>query len=121
MNESAVKYVDIDEYVTKDDSIIRELMHPLQHAVSNQSLAEAIVPEGVTTRRHYHHQSEEIYHITAGEGLMMLDNDQFSVITGDTISILPGTEHCIRNTGELDLIILCSCAPAYSHEDTVLV
>jgi len=121
MNKLVVKYEEVNPYVTKDESVIRELMHPAQHTALNQSLAEAIVPVGVMTKRHYHRQSEELYHVTAGEGLMMLGDDQFSVAVGDTVCILPGTEHCIKNTGIQDLLILCSCSPAYSHEDTVLV
>lgn len=121
MCKSIVRYNEVNPYVTKDKSTIKELMHPAHHAVLNQSLAEAIVPAGVMTKRHYHENAEELYHITAGEGLMMLGNDQFSVAAGDTVCISPGTEHCIKNTGEQNLTILCSCSPAYSHEDTVLV
>ena len=113
-------YNQLDSYITRDESSIRELMHPDHHAVTNQSLAEAIVPAGLETRLHFHRVSEEIYHVTAGEGLMTLGDEQFAVSKGDTIRIAPGTRHCVRNTGDTDLIILCSCAPAYAHEDTVL-
>lgn len=121
MKKSVVSYAEVEAYVTKDDSVIRELMHPSRHRVKNQSLAEAVVPVGVATRRHYHVLSEELYYIKAGMGRMVLGDEQFDVATGDTVCIPPGTEHCIRNTGEQDLVILCSCAPAYTHEDTVLV
>jgi len=121
MSSLIVKYHEVEPYITKDDSIIRELMHPDQHAVVNQSLAEAIVPAGCTSKRHFHHQSEELYYIAKGEGLMMLGNRQFAVAQGDTVCIPPGTEHCIQNTAEHDLTILCCCSPAYSHDDTVLV
>ena len=114
-------YDDIEVYVTRDDSIIRELMHPDQHAVTNQSLAEAIIPVGMTTRLHFHRTSEEIYHITHGQGLMTLGEDQFPVCKGNTIRIAPGMKHCIKNTGQVELSILCSCAPAYAHEDTILL
>lgn len=114
-------YGDIDAYVTRDESTIRELMHPDLHAVTNQSLAEAVVPIGKTTRMHFHRTTEEIYHITDGRGLMTLGEERFTVAKGDTIRIAPGTKHCIKNTGQSELSILCSCVPAYSHEDTVLV
>ena len=114
-------YDDIDVYVTRDESSIRELMHPDQHAVTNQSLAEAVVPAGMETRMHFHKSSEEIYHITSGKGIMTLGDEQFPVTRGDTISIAPGMKHCIKNTGQDDLTILCSCSPPYSHSDTVLV
>ena len=116
----------IEGYVTKDGSIIRELMHPNEHgsskhSVRNQSLAEATVPVGVSTALHKHTLTEELYHIASGKGLMTLGEKQFDVTTGDTICIPPGTAHCIKNTGSVDLKIMCCCSPAYSHEDTVLL
>jgi uncharacterized protein YchJ len=48
------RYDDIPPYVTKDSSIIRELMHPVIHGNHNQSLAEAVVPVGSTTLFHRH-------------------------------------------------------------------
>ena len=108
-------------YITKDGSEIRELLHPSLHAVRKQSLAEAVVPAGVTTLLHRHAISEEIYHITQGNGLMTLGDQRFAVKTGDSIAISPGTPHCIENTGDQTLHILCCCAPAYSHADTELL
>jgi mannose-6-phosphate isomerase-like protein (cupin superfamily) len=108
-------------YITKDGSIIRELLHPLSHGVVNQSLAEAVVQPGQTTTLHRHHQTEEIYHITQGSGLMTLGATQFEVGVGHSIVIAPGTPHCIENTGAVPLHILCACSPAYSHDDTELL
>lgn len=114
-------YVDVQAYTTKDGSIIRELMHPAQQDNRSQSLAEAIVPPGTETLLHKHFNSEELYHITQGRGLMTLGVSTFEVNTGDTLCIDPGTPHKIRNTGEKELKILCCCSPAYSHGDTVLL
>ncbi len=111
----------IEPFVTKDGSVIRELMHPAVHGNRNQSFAEAVVPVGVTTKLHRHHLSEELYHVTAGEGRMMLGAETFPVNAGDTICIPPGMPHKIANTGVGDLKILCCCAPAYSHDDTELL
>ena len=63
---------DIYSYRTKDDSEIRELMHPTYHGNQNQSLAEAIIDAGQTTHKHLHKESEELYHITQGQGMMFL-------------------------------------------------
>lgn len=115
------RYERLDTYVTKDGSIIRELMHPQKHGNSRQSLAEAVVPPGVKTALHLHKQSEEIYYIVAGEGAMTLGEDTFNVSVGDTICIHPNTPHRIFNFTQTDLKILCACSPAYAHEDTVLL
>jgi mannose-6-phosphate isomerase-like protein (cupin superfamily) len=121
--EMAIKtsYLNIKSYITKDRSEIRELMHPDVHGNIRQSLAEAIVKVGDETILHRHFQSEEIYHITGGHGVMSFGNEQFEVKIGDTICIPPGTSHKIRNTGEIPLRILCCSCPAYSHDDTELL
>ncbi len=109
-------YEDIEPFVTKDGSIIRELMRsPVQ------SLAEAIVPPGQTTFFHKHLRTEEFYHITEGVGLMHLGEEEFAVKAGDTMRIPSGTPHKIRNTGVGDLKIFCACSPPYEHEDTELI
>jgi mannose-6-phosphate isomerase-like protein (cupin superfamily) len=115
------EYAKIDPFITKDGSIIRELMHPDGVGSEKQSVAEAIVPMGSSTLAHRHMVAEEIYHITTGRGLMTLNSDVFDVNAGDTVLINSGVVHKIENTGSEDLKILCCCSPAYSHEDTELL
>jgi len=115
------EYNDIDAFKTKDNSTIRELLHPNTHAVNKTSLAEAIVDIGKKTILHKHNNTEEIYHITQGTGLMTLANSQFDVKPGDSICIAPGTTHCIENNGNQALHLLCICSPAYQNEDTELL
>lgn len=112
---------DAPPYLTKDGSEIRELMHPGVHGNRAQSLAEATVPPGAETRLHRHRVSEELYHVTQGEGRMTLGAQVFDVQAGDTVCVPPGTPHRIRNVGAVPLKILCACAPAYAHDDTELL
>lgn len=114
------RYADARPYVTKDNSEIRELMHPGVHGNTNQSLAEATIAVGTGTLLHRHRVTEELYHITAGDGLMTLGAERFAVATGDTILIRPGVAHRIENTGRSPLRLLCMCSPAYDHQDTEL-
>lgn len=111
---------EMEAYTTKDGSLISELMHPVIHGNSEQSLAEARVNPGDTTALHYHEKTEELYHILEGQGVMTLGEESFNVKSGDTICIHPGVLHRIRNSGEGELVFLCCCSPAYSHEDTWL-
>ncbi len=115
------RYSDAPPYVTKDGSAIRELMHPAVHGNRAQSLAEATVPPGAETRLHLHRVTEELYHVTQGQGQMTLGERVFDVQAGDTVCIPPGTPHRIRNVGAVPLKILCACAPAYAHDDTELL
>lgn len=114
-------YNEVTAFTTKDGSGIKELMHPAINHNHNQSLAEAVIPVKTETLLHKHITSEEIYHITQGQGEMTLGEKIFNVQAGDTICITPSTAHKIKNTGQSDLKILCCCSPAYSHEDTQLI
>jgi mannose-6-phosphate isomerase-like protein (cupin superfamily) len=115
------RYPQILPYQTRDGSEIRELMHPDRHGNVRQSLAEAIIRPGQETVLHKHLRTEELYHITAGTGLMTLGEERLEVHTGDTVCIPPGMPHCILNTGDGPLTILCCCSPPYSHDDTLLL
>lgn len=90
-------------------------------SIRQQSLAEATIPPGTATDAHYHPKTEEIYFLVQGEGVMHLGEDVFRVRTGDAVPIPPGTIHWIENDQELELKLLCCCAPGYEHDDTVLV
>jgi mannose-6-phosphate isomerase-like protein (cupin superfamily) len=114
-------YDEISPFITRDESIIRELMHPERHGSRQQSLAEARLPVRSKTLLHRHHRAEELYYITAGRGLMTLGEEKFEVKPGDTICISPGEAHCLENIGEEELVLLCCCAPAYSHDDTEIL
>ena len=52
---------------------------------------------------------------------MTLGDEEREVAAGDCVVIPPGQVHGLVNTGGEPLVLLCCCAPAYSHEDTVLV
>ncbi len=107
-------------FITKDGSEIRELLAHRNSAIRNQSLAEARVPVGASTQEHYHPLTEEIYYITHGNGRIRIEAEERDVRPGDAIAILPGQRHKLWNTGGEPLRLLCCCAPAYEHEDTVL-
>lgn len=121
MNRTVTRYREVEPYITKDGSVIRELMHPQHHNARQQSLAEAIVPANSETQRHRHLASEEIYHVTRGKGLMLLGDQPIEISIGDTIAIPPGTPHKLINPNTEALHVLCACSPAYSHDDTELM
>jgi len=122
MNERILThYCECLPFVTKDGSSVRELMHPERDRCRRQSLAEAVIEPGMQTALHRHGETEEIYHVLAGSGMMTLGDERFPVSAGDTVCIAPGTAHCIANGGIFQLRILCCCTPAYSHCDTELL
>jgi mannose-6-phosphate isomerase-like protein (cupin superfamily) len=102
-----------EPFTTKDGSTIRELHH-----TQAQSLAEATLEPDQATQRHYHRRSEEIYFVTKGSGSLEIDGEIRNVRPGDAILIPPGAWHTLENDGTSELLILCTCAPPYSDEDT---
>lgn len=116
------RHAELRAFVTADGSIIREWAGPGRGAdARHQSLAEATLPPGGATTAHYHVRAEELYLFTAGRGRMRLGEQERDVAPGDCVAIPPGAVHKLWNTGDDDLVLVCACSPAYSHEDTVLV
>jgi mannose-6-phosphate isomerase-like protein (cupin superfamily) len=111
---------EVPSFITKDGSEIRELLAYRNSAIRNQSLAEARVPVGGSTQEHYHPRAEEIYFITEGSGRIRIDGERREVRVGDAIAIPPGQRHKLWNTGATTLKLLCCCAPAYEHSDTII-
>jgi mannose-6-phosphate isomerase-like protein (cupin superfamily) len=111
----------LESFTTLDGSSIREIVGPGWTPARNQSLAEATVPAGAATTAHFHRAAEELYLFTAGRGRLRVGDDEREVRPGDCAVIPPGTVHKLWCTGSEPLVLLCCCAPAYSHEDTVLV
>ena len=103
-------------FTTKDGSTIISLLDSANAPVKNQSLAEARVPTGCSTQRHYHMESEEFYYVLSGSGRMEIDGEVEIVSPGDAVLIPAGAWHQISADGEL--VFLCCCAPPYRHEDT---
>ena len=111
---------EVAPFITKDGSEIRELLAHRNSAIRHQSLAEARLPAGASTQEHFHPQAEEIYYITHGAGRMRIEGETREVRAGDAIAIPPGQKHKLWNTGNETLRLLCCCAPAYEHDDTII-
>jgi uncharacterized cupin superfamily protein len=65
-----------------------------------------VIPPGVTIGVHRHLQDEEYYYVVSGQGLMILDGEQFVVKTGDITAVFPGGEHGLANNSNADLRII---------------
>src|SRR3954453_6538025 len=112
---------DLEAVTTLARSAIREIVGPPRAPARNQSLAEATVPPGGATIAHLHRRAEELYYFIAGRGRVRVGDDEREVGRGDCVVIPPGTAHKLWNIGEDALVLLCCCAPAYSHDDTELL
>ena len=109
---------DAEAFTTLDGSVIRVLLDAARGA-RNQSLAEATLDAGGSTKRHRHPRTEELYVLLEGTGELEVDGETRRVGPGDAILIPPGTPHQITASTERPLRFLCCCAPPYSDDDTV--
>jgi len=106
-------------FTTEDGSEIRELLAHRNSSIRNQSLAEATLRAGQSTRAHFHPRAEEIYYILQGQGRMRMGGEERRVGGGDAIAIPAGMEHKIFQEGQGELVFLCCCAPGYEPDDVV--
>lgn len=94
-------------------TIERCLMVPERHAVTHCRLTELVIepdrianwPEGAT-------DSERIWHVIDGAGLMTRDTDQFAIVPGDVIHIARGIAHQVHSRGQRPLQLLCVTCPS---------
>jgi mannose-6-phosphate isomerase-like protein (cupin superfamily) len=103
-------------FTTKDGSTIRSILDLSNAPVQNQSLAEATLPAGGSTQRHFHKVSEEFYFVLEGSGQMEVDGEEREIGPGDAVLIPPGAWHSLRSLSGMRF--LCCCSPPYSHADT---
>jgi mannose-6-phosphate isomerase-like protein (cupin superfamily) len=75
------------------------------------------VPPGAEQRQHAHADSEQVYVIVAGSGLMSVAGDEERVGPGDLVFIPPATEHGLLNDGDETLSYVSAASPAVSMEE----
>ena len=102
-------------YEAADRAVARELASPRNWSAEALFIAEIPVPPGGEVRPH-HHVMEEVYHVAAGEGLMMVEDETRVVGPGDTIVIRPHEWHDIADRGEEELRLMVTRAPARAPE-----
>ena len=108
---------DCRQFIAGDGSILRELLNPEKADLQiRYSLALAKVPAGQMTRPH-RLKACEVYYITAGHGLMHIDDESLEVGPECAVYIPPRSTQCIENTGTCELNFLCIVDPAWRKED----
>jgi mannose-6-phosphate isomerase-like protein (cupin superfamily) len=116
-----VKITDCSKFIAQDNAIVQEIVSHRNSSVKNQSLAKVIIQPGNSVLEHYHKKTEELYHIIKGEGTMYIEDEKRIISVGDTVVILPGQKHKIKNHNDADLVMLVMCAPGYEDEDQIIV
>ena len=104
------------EYFTDERCHILELINTPDDP--GMSIARARVEPGVTTKRHRVAGTTERYVIVEGAGTVQIEGmEQQAVAAGDAVTIPPGVEQAIANTGDHDLVFLCICTPRFEWDN----
>ncbi|MCS6850907.1 MAG: cupin domain-containing protein [Gemmataceae bacterium] len=85
--------------------------------LKNLDVALAVVDVKKRSPRHYHCQTEEVYHILEGQGRMYIEAEVEEVGPGTTIVIPRNTKHSLENTGAIPLRFLVVSSPPYDYND----
>jgi mannose-6-phosphate isomerase-like protein (cupin superfamily) len=110
---------DVRPFVGDDGAIVRELASPRNSSLTRHSLAEIRHPPGTASQEHFHTEAEEVYYVVEGQGGVRVDGETRPIGPGDVVIIAPGERHKVWAEGESDLVLLVTCAPAYSVDEVV--
>ena len=103
------------EFYTDECCYITELHNT--DADESCSIARARVEPGITTRMHKLLDTVERYIILEGTASVRVGHAApVEVQPLDVVNIPAGTEQCITNMGECDLIFLCICTPRFRQQ-----
>lgn len=105
-----------EPFVAADLSEIRLLVDRANMGIASVSLAHATVAAGAETVWHRLEDTDEIYFVLSGHGLISVGDESREVGPGDTVWIPAGVPQKIRNLGPDPLAFLCACGPAYVPE-----
>jgi mannose-6-phosphate isomerase-like protein (cupin superfamily) len=103
------------EFTANDGCQIKEWLHPKNDPVElSYSVAMATVDVGQKSYKHKLEQAE-VYLITAGKGLMHIDDEEREVYAGDAIYIEPLRTQWIENIAEEVLCFIAIVNPPWSN------
>ena len=68
---------------------------------------------GSEQQLHAHPESEQVYVIVQGRGIMSAGDETQQVEAGTLVFIPPGTAHAIRNVGEGPLVYVSATSPPF--------
>lgn len=80
---------------------------------NNLSVCVIRVLPGETVRpAHSHPNSEELIYIISGFGKVMIENEVGEVSAGSAVLFEQGKIHMLKNTGDIEMKVICFFAPS---------
>ena len=103
-------------YEADDKAVAREIASPSNSRARELSIADIMIPAGVAVKPHYQKVTEEIYSVTGGEGVMIIDGVEQKIGVGDAVAFRPGERHSVRNESKAALRLIVTCTPAWTPD-----
>ena len=100
-----------DHVKNRDKMVLRDtyyLINPKAKGCESRRLTlghTTVYPTGSTTG-HSHEDMEEVYYIAAGNGVMVVGEDEYEVRQGDALYVPPGVYHTTKQTGNQPLVLV---------------
>ncbi|MGF7216446.1 mannose-6-phosphate isomerase-like protein (cupin superfamily) [Spirosoma lacussanchae] len=76
-----------------------------------------VLPGEAVRPAHSHPNSEELIYIISGSGKVMIESEVGSVRAGSAILFEQGKVHMLKNTGDVEMKVICFFAPATSIDN----
>ncbi|UMQ39936.1 cupin domain-containing protein [Chryseobacterium sp. Y16C] len=82
------------------------------------SVKQEIMPPGTAEKRHFHKDAEQFFYVLKGEAVFYIGDEKLFVKTGESITILPKSEHYISNESQEDVGFLVISTPSTNNDRT---
>jgi mannose-6-phosphate isomerase-like protein (cupin superfamily) len=109
--------------IIKPDSAPRRSLEPgrgysirlIDGAVGAENLdvhVNVLAPGAPRGRLHRHTRSDNVYIVISGEGLLVIENENHTIVADDVVFIPAGTRHSLSNVSEDELVVCEVYSPA---------
>jgi mannose-6-phosphate isomerase-like protein (cupin superfamily) len=107
----------LPKFTNPNGEILQEILGNQVSGIQSHSLAEVVIPPGMSSDAHYHKIAEESYLIHSEEAEMVVNQVRIIRKPDDALLIQPEETHQIYNHGQSDLVFIATCVPAWQPDD----
>lgn len=113
MNLSKVGYVDNIEKETLENDNYRKVLYTGKFS----QLVLMTLQPGQSIGEEVHDGHDQFFRFEKGNGVVMIDGDEYEVGDGDAVVIPSGSNHNVTNTSETELLKLYTIYSPAEHAD----
>lgn len=97
------------------ERILKVLISPDLQGVKHIAVGMTLLPPGQSSSSHTHDKEEETWYILSGRGEVVVDGRREAVTADTVITVVPGQEHQLVNTGDETMKVLWIYTPPGSE------